>query len=380
MKRGWKIEDDPDSAPKRQRNDACCYREQAQCAGGDGAALSHPKPTGLTPMWVTKDKSGRLKLVSEHIPGTRDWRMGDPNMDICYVCKMKNNLFGCKTCMRSCHAICLTPPRKDSDVPSPFHCAHCIEKNWHTSPPVHILPLSVVTSPQLLSALGRMGERRGAIETCSSLYDTVPSTRHYSKTCERYTVSREMAASPTMVVSSSSSHRDQSKSRSAAFQDRSTGVLSQHGPCQQSPEFREHSTDRDRLECPAVSGPGRRSRYQTISKQVDDALSTIYRELEMGADFQSRIRGLQARVSFLEQELNITKGKAALSRQEVATEYISELKCLQAGLCMEKEANGRLVEENNRLKRRVEELSVADQLGELEEWKRRLREFVNTDT
>ncbi|KKZ65723.1 hypothetical protein EMCG_08462 [[Emmonsia] crescens] len=367
-KRDWTNEDNPQPESKRPRNHSFCQQNQMeiQSAGRGKGSDNLTSVSDLIPMWVGKDQFGRPKLVSEHTLGTRDWRMGDPNMETCYVCKLKNNLFGCKTCMRSCHAICLAPPRRDSDVPSPFHCPVCVDKNWHINPPTHILPLSAASSP------------RKSESSPKPSYPAANATNRYSATCERYTVSCESAALPTTAVPSSRGAEDCIKSLCTS-QESGLGAPYQHGPCQSS--SLQDAADQRRSECSTLSASGgaapRRSRYQTVSNEVDDALSTIYRELEMGVELQSRMTDLQARVSFLEQELNIANGRVALSRQEVAAKYMPEVKCLQNQLCMERKTNARLAEENNRLKIQMGELAMTDRSQELEEWKRKLRDFMN---
>ncbi|PGH03165.1 hypothetical protein GX51_04200 [Blastomyces parvus] len=350
-KRDWGNEDKPQPDAKRPRNHSFCDQMEIQGVGRGKGPDGLKGASDLTPMWVGKDKYGRPKLVSEHTLGTRDWRMGDPNMETCYVCKLKNNLFGCKTCMRSCHAMCLAPPRRDSDMPSPFHCPVCVEKSWHTNPPAHIIPLSAASSP-----------RKSEFSPNPS-YPAANAPSRYSATCERYTVSCESASTTsTMAVSSSRSAEECTKNLYTS-QESGLDAPYQHEPCQSA-----RAQD--------AAAP-RRSRYQTVSNEVDDALSTIYRELEMGVELQSRMKDLQARVSFLEQELNIANGRVVLSRQEVAAKYMPEVKCLQNQLCMQRQVNARLEEENNTLKAQLEEQSSTDRSQELEEWKRKLRDFMN---
>ncbi|EEQ89608.1 PHD domain-containing protein [Blastomyces dermatitidis ER-3] len=366
-KRDWGNEDNPQPDSKRQRNHPFCDQTEIQNVGRGKGSDALKSASDLTLMWVGKDKYGRPKLVSEHTLGTRDWRMGDPNMKTCYVCKLENNLFGCKTCMRSSHAICLVPPRRDSDVPSPFHCPVCVEKNWHTNPPTHIIPLSAASSP-----------RKSEFSPKPSC-PAASATSRYSATCERYTVSCESATTTSTTAVSSSRSADECMKNLCTSQESGLDAPYQHGPYQSATV--QDAADHRRSDCSALSASGgaapRRSRYQTVSNEVDDALSTIYRELEMGVELQSRMGDLQARVSLLEQELNIANGRVVLSRQEVAAKYMPEVKCLQNQLCMERQANARLAEENNRLKVQLEELSRTDRSRELEEWKRKLRDFMN---
>ncbi|OJD19582.1 hypothetical protein AJ78_00439 [Emergomyces pasteurianus Ep9510] len=366
-KRGWGKEDNSKLESKRPRKHSLCPQMEMQSPGGGKRSNVLTNATDLATVWVGKDKYGRPKLVSERSPGTRDWRMGDPNVETCYVCKLKNNLFGCKTCMRSCHAICLAPPRRDSDVPSPFHCPICVEKNWHINPPAHILP-----SPSTSSS------SKSEFSPKPSYPAANRATNRHSATCDSYAVSCESAASATPPALSSRGAEECMQTQCTS-QESGLGVPYQHDTFQSS--RLQDNADQRRSECSTLSTSGgaapRRSRYQTVSNEVDDALSTIYRELEMGVELQSRMRDLQTRVSFLEQELNIANGRVALSRQEVAAKYMPEVKCLQNQLCMERKTNSRLAEENNRLKVKMEELSMTDRSQELEEWKRKLREFMN---
>ncbi|EGC44081.1 predicted protein [Histoplasma capsulatum var. duboisii H88] len=367
-RRGWRTKDNLQPESKRPRTHQACHQMKMQAAGGGKGSDNFKDASDLTLMWVGKDEYGRPKLVSEHTLGTRDWRIGDPNMDICYVCKLKNNVFGCKTCLRSCHAICLVPPRRDSDVPSPFHCPLCVEKNWHLKTPAQITTLSAVSSLKK----SEFSPKRS--------HPAVNAANRYSATCERYTISCESVATPTTAVSPSPGAEGCIKSLCTS-QESGLDVPYQHDPYQSPKEQAQDSTDQRRSDCSAHSTLGgaapRRSRYQTVSNEVDDALSTIYRELEMGVEIQSRMRDLQARVSFLEQELNIANGRVVLSQQEVAAKYMPEVKYLQNQLCMERKSNARLVEENSKLKIQLEELSLADRSRELEEWKRKLRDFMN---
>ncbi|OAX79275.1 hypothetical protein ACJ72_06404 [Emergomyces africanus] len=368
-KRDWGNGDNnPKPESKRPRKHSVCLQmeeiQSPRCGKGSNVLTN---TSDLAPLWVDNDKYGRPKLLSEHTQGTRGWRMGDPNVETCYVCKLKNNLFECKTCMRSCHAICLAPPRRDSDMPSPFHCPVCVEKNWHINLPAHILPLPAASS----SRKSESGPKPS--------YPAAKATNRYSATCERYTVSCESAALATTSVASQRGTEDCIQTQCTS-QKGVLGAPYQHGTCQSS--RLQDASDQRRSECSALSTPGgtapRRSRYQTVSNEVDDALSTIYRELETGVELQSRMRDLQARVSFLEQELNIANGRVALSRQEVAAKYMPEVKCLHNQLCMERNTNARLAEENNKLKVQMEELSMTDRSQELEEWKRKLREFMSS--
>ena len=199
------------------------------------------------------------------VPGACHWPIGDPNVDFCFLCNDGGSLLGCRTCKRSYHRSCLDSPPSQSIYNDAFYCPTCTKRGWHEEPPSDTLPLA---------------------------RDDVEGTRDFRKR------SRDVSGVPTVVPSPGDSWLHGREAPTRTFQ-------------------RLPMTFAETSEGMQVTKPKqgkRRSRYQTVSDEVDAAMITIYRELGNTSELRSELSRMRHQVAKLEQENQIQQGKVELMR------------------------------------------------------------------
>lgn len=126
----------------------------------------------------------------------------------------------------------------------------------------------------------------------------------------------------------------------------------------------------------------KKSRYQTMTDEVDQAITTIYRELESVAELRIEIKLLQDQMKAIDQARQISEGRLALERSgrdEAFSRRDAEIDSLKRQLEAITRAHDSLLQENNVLKQRAqeEESSTQAKLEEIRTLKASLRRWLD---
>lgn len=287
------------------------------------------------PYWVLEDNHGNKSLVKEMVTGCRHWRIGDPNVDFCVECLENGQaeLLGCYTCKRSYHESCLGAALASFVYNERFYCPECTRRGWNVNPPRNILPLiSTGGGAQDNSTM----EDRSAQKVLTEL-DNIPKPPPTATHPAIYTPGLEIDAPPPVPVTS------------------------------------PHGADRQ------PRSVKRRSRYQTIPDDVDQAMSTIYRELESVAELKAENQALQQRLAVLEQERQMQRGQFALAREEIGKQARAESEMLRRELENVKAGQITIIQENERLKQELQQVKsdAEARSKELHDMKTTLRQWLD---
>ncbi|EXJ87438.1 hypothetical protein A1O3_04398 [Capronia epimyces CBS 606.96] len=124
----------------------------------------------------------------------------------------------------------------------------------------------------------------------------------------------------------------------------------------------------------------KKSRYQTMPDEVDQAITTIYRELESVQELRLEIKLLQDKLQAAEQARQILEGRLALersSREEAVSLRDAEIVSLKQQIQAITSAHDAQVQENNLLKQHKEEQnSIQAKLDEIQALKSSLRRLL----
>lgn len=290
-------------------------------ASSSGRAPNTPFYPDALPFWVLEDDDGNKSLVEEMVPGCRHWRIGDPHVDSCFECNEHedNGLLECHTCKRAYHQACLGVPLSTLVSNKLFHCPTCTQRGWNDHPPQDLLPLVPCEPVQ-------------DVPEPEYLMDD-QSLRHESMNPER------TPESPIVATSGAGPPQPA---------DRQTRSLK------------------------------RRSRYQTVPDEVDQAMVTIYRHLEYATELKTGMENMQSRVAALEQERRMQEGQFALAREDLVKQARAENESLRQELANVKSQYDELQRENRCLKAELQQAkSVAEaKTQEMDAMKANLRQWL----
>ncbi|PLB55518.1 hypothetical protein P170DRAFT_506100 [Aspergillus steynii IBT 23096] len=283
---------------------------------------------------------GLVEPISAILARYKAWRKAGAPHDLrCFECHQETGLLeACETCRRVYHEACKpaegcfasSPQQQQEEAlpPRQWYCPVCVHLGWHVTPPVLTPPQSPVLTPALESGIpGREG----------------------------------------------SIHADTMQDASSARQSNSGSREVEASVEKEKEKEKEKHTDASR----------RRSRFDTLSPQVESALWVLYRELESVPLSQRRIANLENEMAQLRQEVRIQKneielGRASGSQVRSLQEEVRRLKA-------ELEGRQTSVEELEALKTRNRELEgdversrdeVAESARTLAEWKKKLSSLI----
>lgn len=103
--------------------------------------------------------------------------------------------------------------------------------------------------------------------------------------------------------------------------------------------------------------PRKKSKYSSFTTEVDEALATIHKELEVAASLGKREEALQDKIRALEQELKLKDGQVVLFEKEL--EFIKRSDTVLEGKRLKSE-NEKLREDNERLRAELAALERRD--------------------
>ncbi|KAL4873105.1 hypothetical protein BDV12DRAFT_160394 [Aspergillus spectabilis] len=271
--------------------------------------------------------------MPEALSRYKSWRKaGSPHDSICFICFKPKDLEGCDTCRRSYHTSCMPASSSrglgEGSQSEAWYCDVCVDRGWHENPPMITPPdspvLGAVERPREL-----LSEQTGAGDS-----DTIPAARSSAHRPAPPTVEPR----PTQSIPLQATTRTQQLTSTA-----NEGV-------RRGPKIATSNT------APTLFG-SRKSRYNTLSEDVESALAVLYRELEKIPFLDQKIEELESEVSRLDQEVRIQRNELALShRISVSATELQRLRSEAAGRQAAVDEAARLAARNQELESHIAEL------------------------
>ena len=288
---------------------------------------------------------------------------------------------------------CLKEAIQETQSRDNFHCPLCVERGWHIQPPPEILPLtpspsregSPVPSINEDTPRPQSGPRDGQVQ---SLQKDRPSASDVNQVVRDLNSSGEILGNESQVTiqdqgqstrSTSSDHNASLCAERSILRNSSVTArarlhhLHENSDVLHSDNANESSTSRTSK---------KRSRYQTMPDELDQAIATIYRELESVAKLRLEIKLLQGQVKAADQTRQITEGDLALERsrqKEALAQKDAEINSLKQQFSQITRNYDSLMKENCLLKQHAqeEESSTQAKLEEMQSLKARLRQWLD---
>ncbi|KAL5340293.1 hypothetical protein BJX70DRAFT_123405 [Aspergillus crustosus] len=256
---------------------------------------------------------------------------GSPHDAICFICFKPRELEGCDTCRRSYHTSCMPPSSSRGLGEGPqsqaWYCDVCVDRGWHENPPMMTPPDSPV--------FGGVEKSRQALDEESRAGDSESSLGQ-----------RQASVQPS----------------APALGPQLPQLPVQTAPKVHQPASTANEGVRRGLKISAASAApvpfaSRKSRYNTLSDNVESALTTLYQELEKIPFLEQKVDDLESEVSRLNQEVRIQRNELALSRRmNVSTGELQKLKSEAADRQAAVDAASRLEAKNQELETHITDL------------------------
>lgn len=248
------------------------------------------------------------------------------------------DLLDCYTCRRSYHQRCLDQPLDQFYHSNNFFCRVCVNRQWHE----HLPPPSPPPSPPLERPRVALPSHRPSVQPGAEVQ--LPSSS---------------PAPAAMTPNQNAQHTGQT----------SFTWLSQNqftAPLTRSSTIPSPRTSTPMSSVINLSGPGRsiasgprgpRSRFSTLSPEVDDAVSLLLRELEYLGDARQKISQLEDVIVRLQQDVRINENALILAQRNAASSNQRSSEALRA--------------ENERLKKEVDGMGrlLADEKSRSQSYK-----------
>ncbi|KAL6859363.1 hypothetical protein J3F83DRAFT_749921 [Trichoderma novae-zelandiae] len=273
---------------------------------------------------VSVDVNGNSESMDDAEKRYRAWRKnGSPHDACCFICKREMDLLDCYTCRRSYHQRCLDQPLDQLYHRDNFFCRVCVNRQWHE----HLPPPSPPPSPPLERQRVALPSHRPSVQPSAEV--RAPST---SPAPAATLNQNPQASGPTSFTWLSQNQFTAPLTRSSTIASPRTstplsGVINLNGPGRG-----------------IVSGPrGPRSRFSTLSAEVDDAVSLLLRELEYLGDARQKISQLEDVIVRLQQDVRINENALILAQRNAASSHQRSSEVLRV--------------ENERLKKEMDDFS-----------------------
>lgn len=244
---------------------------------------------------------------------------GNPHDLVCFECQQPGDLEPCETCRRSYHEACKPNNGSYSNRGGlrSWYCSVCVDRRWHIAPP----PLSPPASPRTFPVED--------VNPSLSRSDVHPArdtrTAHSGPLLEaqRHSSSRVLDAS-TISGSDAGYMRPSDSPATAPAQASATN----DSPAQ-AMDLDVSNAQRLRSSKTSRESPGRsasrRSRFSTLSKDVDSALWVLYCELEQIPLLHQKISDLETEAAGLRQELRMRQNELALTKVMAEKARVAEV-------------------------------------------------------
>lgn len=197
-----------------------------------------------------------------------------------------------------------------------WYCHVCVERNWHIDPPTMTPPASPTLSPQ---------QPAQDASKPPPPAENIPASAYQHRTTQSdFTHNDQEALSILAEMSRSLSRGPPSKPAGAIVSAPiSTSQHTAHPPL---PTARATPIPRRETRAPPppssqspsvplVDSHARKSRFATLSSEIDSALWVLYRELESANSLRQQIAELEAQITKLRQDVSIRDNQLILSRR-----------------------------------------------------------------
>ncbi|KAJ0426759.1 hypothetical protein BJY00DRAFT_306753 [Aspergillus carlsbadensis] len=246
--------------------------------------------------------------LSVQVQRYKDWkRNGSYHETSCRVCSRGGDLEPCQTCRLAFHPDCVPLTRRTApDGSMSSYCSICVERGWHHSPPTLTPPVSPIL-------------RAGDAPNGAATTHQAPAT----------STSRSMSMSMSIpsLVSPTLGEDVRRPAAPQLSQRQIDEIVEQNNlfhafTASRAAAKRNHDTvadpdvDRNRSETPTQKRQ-RKSRFATLSNEVEGALSVLYRELESVTSLKLQIEELQSQKRQDAQLIKLRDNDIAIMRRDL---------------------------------------------------------------
>ncbi|KAL7789156.1 hypothetical protein V8C37DRAFT_386864 [Trichoderma ceciliae] len=290
---------------------------------GSGSVLDGARKADVTqPQPVSEGVNGQPEPMTDAEKRYRAWRkVGSPHDAFCFICRKEIDLLACYTCRRSYHQRCLDQPLDQLYYGDKFFCRVCVKRQWHEHLPPPSPPPSPPPERQRVALPSHRPNTQPSIEAGLSLTSPAPTAINQNS----------LASAPT-------SFTWLSQNQFTTPPTRSSTILSPRDSTPLSGLLNMSGAGRG-----MVAGPrGPRSRFSTLSAEVDDAVSLLLRELEYLGDARQKIAQLEDVIVRLQQDVRINENALILAQRNAASSSQRNQESLRV--------------ENERLKREMDDM------------------------
>ncbi|KAL3438228.1 hypothetical protein BDV09DRAFT_160202 [Aspergillus tetrazonus] len=250
-------------------------------------------------------------------------RLGRPHDPLCFECLKPDDLMPCDTCRRSYHVSCMPLDVRVASIPdlfNPWHCPICLARGWKDvarrpklEPEDFPNLVRYPWSPQGYTAHPE-APPGSTLESCRVL-------RHMKTDAAALARESAQAATPNADAPARLPVGAEEDRTSMAVSSANDIVGEASTPQNQNPPTKAASVSACSFR-PFTAAPLslsssslRKSRFNTLSDEVDSALSIVYRGLEEVPLLRKTVADLEQKMAGLRQELSIYKNEIALSRR-----------------------------------------------------------------
>ncbi|KAL2856510.1 hypothetical protein BJY01DRAFT_203475 [Aspergillus pseudoustus] len=395
--------------------------KRARRDSSDGSEESSAQPQGLTaperhplPMMPWDETLAKIKAVpmSVQVERYKDWmRNGSIHESVCRACFKgpTPDLKRCVTCRLVFHAECVFDyTEHDGRV----YCSLCVDRGWDHNPPALTPPASpiprpsappdVVTEPapptarpmsipNLVSRTSnteatqpslQRDSRRRVVEHDLILWEhTQKVTGRFAGPAPASVYTPSPAAPQTGDIGNAEDARGSNTETPAAYPN--PAYTASPAP-QHSDAPREADQELTFIEAPAPKRQ-RKSRFATLSNEVEASLSVLYRELESVTSLKLQIEELQKQRTQDAQQLKLRDNELALLRRDFAQRKVAEDELNQLRTILSQRISAQGEVEELRARNAALEQQLAESRAEtaaaqemVKTWKGKLAQLLNS--
>lgn len=253
-----------------------------------------------------------------------DQEAGGVHDAACFICRQSGALEHCFTCRRSYHEACKPSQGLTSQPENTPHwfCDVCVGRKWH----IELPPLTPPASPEL-QPLGGDDDSERSVSIRQTPINEANQPRSPLGQAQGVTNARVLTdLSQTTQIDNRNHSAPPVNARAVP-----THFNNSHSSSRSSP-IPADTSDKSQQNANARASTTRRSRYATLSTDIDSALRLLYCELETTAQLRDQVSNLEGQVSHLRQELGAREKELLLAKQSLylARSSESELARLRA--------------------------------------------------
>ncbi|KAL3493950.1 hypothetical protein BJX62DRAFT_199378 [Aspergillus germanicus] len=285
----------------------------------------------------------KVKVTSEpmsvQIQRYKDWKRNGSNHETtCRVCSRGGTLDPCHTCRLAFHTDCVSLSRHVApDGSTSAYCSICVERGWHRSPPALTPPASPI--PRAIDQPDVETPAKPALPT-SSRSMSIPSL-----------------VAPTFKDSSGQPLPQFMQQRLQETIDDVRFIEAVNASRKRQLETAAHADSSEPSTDTPTTKRQRKSRFATLSNEVEGALSVLYRELESVTSLKLQIEELQSQKRQDAQLIKLRDNDIAIMRRDLEQRRSAVLELAQLRASMSHSGD---------LKREVEELRARNAVLEKE--------------